>query len=305
MALTTTAAFDPILSDMLDKIGMNDFPGLRILPPAERGISQGKYPIFDAEQFDNDSAKKRAPGTKFSRRDFKYGQQSFDTEQYGEEGVLPDEDANQADQDGISDARGAIAKFLRRDLLVGHDRRVADVVYNAAFNSTSATAAMSSNSTAKPIEDMQNAVERLKLKGFTDNLKLVIESSLWQEFKNTDDVREIFNGNGQFFQEQVLRDAIGIDEIIICNSAYNSAAKGKSASRTKIWPTDKYLIGRITGGDFANGGFGRTIAYNENGGVFSAEEYRDETIKADVLRVYNAVDEVISNTLEAELITGV
>jgi len=304
MSLTTSEVFDPILSDMLNKIGTNDFPGLRILPPALKGVSEGKYPIFDAEQFDNDSAAKRAPGTKFSRRDFKYGQQVFATEQYGEEGVLPDEDTNKAEQDGISDVRASIAKFLRRDLLTGHDRRVADVVYSAAFNSTAATAAMSAASTAKPIRDIQNAVERLKLNGFIDDLVLVIESSLWTELKNTDDVRNVFNGNGQFFSQAVIQEAFGVNDIIVCNSAYNSAAKGKSASRSKIWPTDKYLVAQLKGGDFSNGGIGRTISYAENGGIFSAEEYRDEIIKSDILRVYNAVDEVIINTNAGELITG-
>lgn len=304
MSLSTTAQFNPILSEALNKIGENSFVGTRILPVREVGTSNGKYPIFSEGEFDNNSSKERAPGTAFARRDFSYGQQSYDCVQYGLEGVLPDEDRNKANQDGISDVQASIAMKLQRDLMVGHELRVQSLVYGAGFSSNSATAAMSSTSTAKPIKDIQQAVERLSGDGFSDNLALVIEESLYNEMLNTDDLRNIFNGAAVYTNLDVVRSALGVSEIIICPSRYNSAAKGQTASRSKIWPTNKYLVGQIAGGDFSAGGFGRTLAYTPDGGVFSAEEYRDETIKADIQRVYNSVDEVIINTNAAEIITG-
>ncbi len=305
MSLTTSATFNPILSEALNKVGGNKFVGLSILPVRNVGTKSGTYPVFDADHFDNDTSKQRAPGAKFARRDFKYSSQDFKCLQYGLEGVLPDEDETQANDDGVTEASGAIAAELQRDLMVGHELRVQEIVYGAAYNSTGATASMSAGATAKPIKDIQNAVERLGGNGFNDNLALIIEESLFNEMLNVDDVRSIFNGNGTYTDRQVLRDALGVSQIIVCPTRYNSAAKGKSATRSKVWPTDKYLVAQVGGGDFANGGIGRTLAYSADGGIFTAEGYRDEGIKSDILRVYNSCDEVVINVNAGELITGV
>jgi len=305
MSLYTSATFNPILSEALNKIGANQFVGTRVLPVRDVATKNGQYPTFGEDQFDLNASKERAAGSLFARRDFSYGQQDFSCKQYALEGVLPDEDETQANDDGISDAKGAIAQKLQRDLMVGHELRAAAAMSAAGFNSTTATAVMSNLAAAKPIVDIQNAVERLNGNGFYDGLALIIETSLFNEMVNTDDVRGIFNGNGQYTNRQVILDALGVQEIIITPTRYNSAGKGKTAVRSKIWSDDTYFVGQVAGGDFANGGFGRTLSYGPDGGVFSAEDYRDEPIKSDVLRVLNSVDEVIINTNACEKIDTV
>lgn len=303
MSLYTSASFNPILSEALNKIGENRFVGTQILPVRNVSTKNGQYPVFGAAQFDNNASKARAAGSLFARQDFSYDQAEYLCKQYALEGVLPDEDETQANADGVTDAAASIAQKLQRDLMVGHELRVAAQIAAAGFNATAATAAMSAAG-AKPIEDIQNAVERLNGNGFYDNLALIIETSLFNEMINTDDVRGIFNGNGQYNNRQVMLDAFGVNQIIICPTRYNSAAKGKAAARTKIWETDTMYVGQVAGGDFANGGFGRTLSFGPDGGVFTAETYRDEPIKSDVLRVLNSVDESIINTEACEKITG-
>jgi hypothetical protein len=289
---------------MLNKIGESRFVGTQILPFKQSAVSEGKYPVFGAEQFDNNASKPRSPGSKAARIDFEYGADVFACKQYMLEAPLPDEDANRAAQNGISDLRASLAMKLQRNLMVGHELRVSSIVYGAAFNSTAQTGApMSTTATALPIVTIQNAVERLNANGFF-NPSLVIESSLFNELMNTDDVRSIFNGAAVYTNRQVLLDAFGVSNIIICPTRYNTAAKGKDASRTKIWPDDKYLVAELAGGDFSAGGIGRTIAYAPDGGAFTAETYRSSEIKSDILRVYNSVDEKIINVLAGELITS-
>lgn len=304
MSFYTSASFNPILSEALNKIGENRFVGTQILPVRDVATKTGQYPVFGDDQFDLNASKERAAGSSFARRDFAYGQQDFSCKQYALEGLLPDEDATQASDDGISDAAGAIAQKLQRDLMVGHELRVASVMNAAGFNAVAQTGGAMSAAGAKPISSIQNAVERLQGNGFYDDLALIIEVSLFNEMLNTTDVRGIFNGNGQYTDRQVILDALGVNQIIICPTRYNSAAKGKAAARSKIWSTDSYFVGQVAGGDFANGGFGRTLAYSPDGGVFTAETYRDEPIKSDVLRVLNSVDEAIINPNAAEKITA-
>lgn len=306
MSLYANNAFNPVLSEALNKIGENRFVGTQILPVRNVSTKNGDYPVFSDDQFDLNDSAVRTAGSSFARRDFDYTKQSYSTIQYALEGVLPDEDESKANDDGITDAAGAIAQKLQRDIMVGHELRVASVLNaGSTFNETAATARMSAADTAKPIVDIQNAVERLNANGFFDGLALIIENSLFNEMLNTDDVRNIFNGNGQYTDRQVLRDALGVNQIIICPTRYNSAKKGQAASRTKIWSDDSYYVAQVAGGEFSNGGIGRTLAYQPDGGVFTAETYRDEPIKSDVLRVFMSTDEVIINGNAGEKITTV
>ena len=305
MSLYTSASFNPVLSEALNKIGENQFVGTQILPVRDVATKTGQYPVFGDDQFDLNASVARAAGSAFARRDFAYGQQDYSCQQYALEGLLPDEDITKASDDGVSDSAAAIAQKLQRDIMVGHELRVAASINGAAFNATAQTGgAMSDADAAKPISSIQNAVERLNGNGFYDSLALIIETSLFNEMINTVDVRGIFNGNGQYTNRQVILDALGVNQIILCPTRYNSAAKGKAAARTKIWSDSTYFVGQVGGGDFANGGFGRTLAYSPDGGVFSAETYRDEPIKSDVLRVFNSVDEAIINTNACEKITA-
>jgi len=305
MSLYTSATFNPVLSEALNKIGENQFVGTQILPVRNVSTKTGQYPVFGDDQFDINASKVRSAGSAFARRDFAYGQQDYSCKQYALEGLLPDEDLTKANDDGVSDAAAAIAQKLQRDIMVGHELRVAAAINAAAFNATAQTGgAMSDADAAKPIASIQNAVERLNGNGFYDNLALIMETSLFNEMINTVDVRGIFNASGQYTNRQVILDALGVNQIILCPTRYNSAAKGKAVVRSKIWSDSTYFVGQVGGGDFANGGFGRTLAYTPDGGVFSAEQYRDEPIKSDVLRVFNSVDEVIINTNACEKITA-
>lgn len=307
MALTTTSDFNPVLTELLNKIGSNRFVGTRIAPIRTVQTKSGVYPVFDSDQFDNDASKERAPGSNAARMDFGYSQDDFTCKQYMLEGLLPDEDRSKASDDGISDAEAQLAMLLQRNLMVGHERRVKDLLYpgTSPFNSENATAVMSSTADAKPITDIQKAVQRLNANGHFDGLAVIIEDSLYYEMINTDDFRDITNGASSYPNENLIRGVLGVNEIIVCTNRYNSAKKGQNASRTKVWPDNKYLVASIAGGDFAAGGFARTLAYAPDGGAFTAETYREETKKSDVLRVFNSLDEVIINSTAAELIATV
>lgn len=304
MSVTTDATLNPIVTDLVNLIGNNEFVGTRVLPVKNSNKKKGIYPVFGATEFDNNASKSIAPGAKYPRRDTRTGSDDFYCKKHGLEHPIPDEDVVDAEEGGISDIKGSISSLTARDLMIGHELRVANLVYSAGFNATSATQPMSDKAAATPIEDIQKAVRRLSGNGFNRNLSLIIEDSLYDEMINTDDVRSIFNGAAVYTNRQVLLDAFGVQEIIICPTRYNSAAKGKAAVRTKVWPVDQYVVGQVVGGEFAEGGFGRTIAYQRLGGLFTAEEYRDTEGDSDIIRVKNFVDEVIINTNAGEKITG-
>ena len=164
---------------------------------------------------------------------------------------------------------------------------------------------MSTVATATPIADINNAVMRLNANGIFRGINLVIEASLYQEMLQTDDMRNLINGSGTFAwaTDQVAR-VLGVDDVIVAKSQYNSAMKGQTRSGTKVWPTTSYYVASLANGPFSNGGIGRTLAYNARGGQFVSETYRTEQPPASVVRVRNCVDEIIINANAGEIISG-
>jgi hypothetical protein len=301
----SSATFQPIVSQAVNEADRQRFVGTRILPVVLSGSKKGKYAVIQASQFNNDLSKPRSPGSNFASASSEYTTGTFDCVEYGIENSLDDLDVQEASTDAMLDIATVAANQLADDLMIGHELRVASSLSGAGFTSTAATAAMSSASTAKPIQDINNAILRLNAAGIFSGINLIIEASLFQEMLQTDDLRALINGSGSLALsvDQVSR-VVGVDSIVLCNTRYNAAKKGQSASSSKVWSDSTFYVAQLAQGPFANGGIGRTMGYSVRGGVFAAETYRTEQPPASVIRVRSCVDEIIINANAGQLITG-
>ena len=302
---SSSATFQPIINEVVNEVDRQQFVGNSILPLVQTSTQKGKYAKIVANQFDNDVSKPRAAGSNFARTSGEYESGSFECVEYGVENSLDDLNIVEAASDALLDIVSVSANQLADDLMVGHELRVASALSGASFNSTAATAAMSVAASATPIADVNNAVIRLNQNGIFNNIQLIMEASLYQEMLQTDDMRNLINGSGTMFwsQDQVAR-VLGVDGVVLCKTRYNSAKKGQSASRADIWPTSSYYVASIAGGPLSSGGIGRTMAYTRRGGAFVSETYRTEQPPANVVRVRMNTDELITNALAGEKITG-
>lgn len=302
---SSSATFQPIINEVVNEVDRQQFVGNSILPLVQTSTQKGKYAKIVANQFDNDVSKPRAAGSNFARTSGEYESGSFECVEYGVENSLDDLNIVEAASDALLDIVSVSANQLADDLMVGHELRVASALSGASFNSTAATAAMSVAASATPIADVNNAVIRLNQNGIFNNIQLIMEASLYQEMLQTDDMRNLINGSGTMFwsQDQVAR-VLGVDGVVLCKTRYNSAKKGQSASRADIWPTSSYYVASIAGGPLSSGGIGRTMAYTRRGGAFVSETYRTEQPPANVVRVRMNTDEIITNALAGEKITG-
>ena len=302
---SSAASFQPVISEVVNEVDRQEFVGARILPYLSVNNRQGKFVKIIASQFDNDVSKPRAAGSNFASVTGEYEAATFECVEYGVENSMDDIDIAQAETDAQLDILAVAANQLADDLMVGHELRVASALSGASFTSTAATAAMSVVASATPIGDINAAVLRLQADGIRKNITLVIEASLYSEMLQTDDMRNLINGSGSFFwaQDQVAR-VLGVDEIVIATTRYNSALKGQTGSRASIWPTTSYYVLSVSDGPMSGGGVGRTLCYTDRGGQFVSETYRTEQPPANVIRVRNSCDEVILNANAGEIITG-
>jgi hypothetical protein len=302
---SSAASFQPVISEAVNAVGRNRFAGAIVLPFYSVDKSQGKYSKITAAQFDNDVTKPRAAGSNFAQTSSEFTAATFECLEYGAENSLDDLDIASAESDAQLDITTVAANQLADDLMIGHEIRVANALSGASFTSTAATAAMSVVASATPIADINAAVLRLNADGVFDRIHLIMEASLYAEMLQTDDMRNLINGSGNMVwaKDQVAR-VLGVDEIVIANTRYNSAIKGQSASRSSVWPTTSYYVAQVADGPFVNGGIGRTAYFSARGGTFTSETFRTEQPPASVVRVRCNCDELIINASAGETISG-
>jgi len=300
------ASFQPVISEVVNACSEQPFVGEVIAPVQPVNIRTGKYVKVEANQFNNDLSKPRAAGSNFAMAIGEYTSQTFECLEFGVDNQLDDIDIAQAETDAQFDVTASVAQRLRDDLRIGHEIRVANLMSAASFGSTSATAAMSVAASATPIADINAAVFRLNSNGIFGDIAVVMESSLYSEMLLTDQMKSLVNGAawGPAWQTEQVSRVVGVDSIVVCNTRYNAALKGQTASTSKIWPTTSYYVAQVRGGSLSSGGCARTLAYTERGGVFITETYRTEQPPANVIRVRMSTDEVILNANAGEKVTG-
>jgi len=305
MFASAAASFQPVISEVVNEVDRQSFVGGKVLPYQPVNTRKGKFVKIISSQFDNDVSKPRAAGSNFAQMTGEYEAATFECTEYGVENSLDDIAVAEAETDALLDIVSVAANQLADDLMVGHEIRAASALSGAGFNGTAATAAMSVVASATPINDVNQAVLRLSASGIRKNITLVMADSLYQEMLQTDDMRNLINGSGSmFFSQDQVQKVLGVDDIILCSTRYNSAVKGQTASRAVIWPTTSYYVASIAGGPLSNGGIGRTLCYTDRGGQFVSETYRTEQPPANVIRVRNSCDELIINANAGEEITG-
>jgi hypothetical protein len=110
----------------------------------------------------------------------------------------------------------------------------------------------------------------------------------------------------RLLSEQEVAQAVGVDQVLVGRAPKNSAKKGQSYSGSFIWGDSYIALGYVAGGEFAAGGFGRSILWGADSPVpFVAETYRDEARRSNVLRVRQHVSEkVVDGSSIIRITTG-
>ena len=303
---SSTASFNPVINEAVNAVDRQQFVGTRILPIQNTPSMSGKYVKVTAAQFDNDVSKPRAAGSNFSQTSSEYGSGSFACEQYGVENAIDSIDLQKAESDALYDVATAAAKRLADNLMVGHELRVASSLSGAGFNGTAATAVMSNASTATPIADVNNAVQRLYANGQFTGIHLIIESSLYQEMTQTDDMRNLINGSGAlaYSTDQVAK-VLGVEGVLLFATPDTiPPPRVKLPAGAKSGPPHPTMLPAFRAVPYPMAALVAPLVIM-NWGAFTTETFRTEQPPAKRwLRVSQCVDEIIINDSAGEKITG-
>ena len=276
----------------------------------------GRYPRYKLEKgelLNVEMETERAPHSAYKRVSRSWQWETYDCVDRGLEGAV--DDTEQAEMAKFFDVEVKEAKLVRRNVALSYEKRVADLVMsssNSGFTAAnSAVAYTEANiATIDLARDIQAAKRYLEARGVNpDDVSLVMAREVWDRLRRATKLLSYVFGNTNNMGNQKLSltavaDALEVKEILVSGRHYNAGKKGGSANLSAIWGTSTVLVANLAAGDFNNGGIGRTITWTADGdGLYTAETYRNENTREDIVRVRQNTGEKIIDTNEGYLIT--
>jgi len=315
MALTTTTIRGDIAQAVYEGRSnrQNLFIGTDVMPLYVADVRSGEYLKINlgGSEALNDDATKVAPGAAYPRVSRKFTSDTYNTTEYGLEEVLPD--ATQRDLARFLDVEVAVADMLLSQITIGHEARVATATFAAnGLTAISASADYTeANITAFDVpRDVAGAKLELAKYGVLPNT-LIMSASVFERVRRSAKVQNQFFGvvpsdQCRLLSEQEVAAAVGVDRVLVGRAPKNTAKKNQAYSGGFIWGNTYMSLAYIAGGEFAAGGFGRTILWGADSPVpFVAETYRDEARRSNVLRVRQHTSEkVIDGSSIIRITTG-
>ena len=275
------------------------FIGLDVLPILSVPARSGEYVKIEVgagEAFNSD-ALKTSPGADRSRVTRRFTTDNYTTVSYELEELLPDESS--ADLGRYFDVEVSSATFLANNLLIGHEQRVADLLYGASISAISANAAYTAGSTdtldlAKDVDDAQTELAKKNVTADTVIMSLQVFNRVRRSTKLLNNlfgpVKNVSQARPATAQE--VADALNVERILIGRAAKNGAKKGQSFSGSFIWSNTKVIVAKLGAGEFTAGGLGRTLLWSEDSPTpLVTETYRDEARRSNVIRARHNTSE--------------
>jgi hypothetical protein len=285
----------------------------------------GRYPKFTigkGELLKRESQKRGATGT-YNESDEVFEWDSYQTVEYGHEKRI--DDVVRKQMRDFFDAEMVTAKFCMNKLMLDYEVEAAAAMMTPSSNAGvdgKFVATSTPTGTATYAEanlefmdvpaDINAVIEQLTLVGEEPNT-MVMSLSLFNRIKRSKKLQTYLYGHlnttqgGSNITSQIIADAFGIANVIVAKKSHDTAIKGKSSAATvaPVWGNSHIWIGDVQGGDFMNGGAGRTIIWDgdSEGGLFTTDQYRDEARRGDKIRVRSNRTIKLINPNSARLLT--
>jgi hypothetical protein len=297
----------PEISAFLEEA--SDDPGLvaaKLLPIYTSAARAGRYPkiqIGAGALLKNYSTKRGTTGT-YNEVARAFVWDTFDCQDYGL--IERVDDVVSREMSNFFDVEVYTAKFVREELELDYEIRVAGLIFNAntfTVQNSSAAYTIANLATFNFPTDLNGIMYTLKLRRYAPNT-IWMNRAVWNRIRASTFLQNYLYGNigaGTQFRSIAPSDigaAFGIPNVLICDASVdptplNKANAGQNAQAISlaalapVWSSAYIGVGKVAGGDFKSGGMGRTISWGADvqGGMFITETYRDENRRGNTIRV--------------------
>ena len=290
-------AVDPVLTNILlgYKQDAGRFVADRVFPPVSVADKDGTYYIFDKKYWFTNQAELRAPGTQFARADFGATTSTYATLQYALSTPIADE--IRASNQAPMDLERAAVEFLAQKMLLKREIDWATNFHKSGVwgTSGSVTAKFDAYSTSDPVKDIQAAVRTISnntgmmpntfVAGYIVQDRLVNHPDILDRIKYT---TAAVMGN----VEGALASVFGLQNWWIGKAVYSNTNEASAFSSTAILDDDLLVCYVNPNPGIFSATAGLTFTWQPGGGLGSADSYREENVKADVVRAWMQYDHV-------------
>jgi len=281
------------------------FAGRIMAPLMPVGEQAADYPIMLRENFIKPADDSRAEGASYNAIGGEFGKGTYSTEDRGLK--YPIDDRRRRRFARFIDAEQSAARILWYQLLLAHEIRVKSLFEGAGFTSNAAATAWSS-AAAVPLTDLAARMTTLEQStGIQrDRFTLAIPAADKTELLATTQVIDKSKYTYVGVQPAELTNAqiaamLEIKQVLTLKSAVDSKEEGVTPSMANIWTAGKVwlLVTAEENAPLEMPSAARTMVWTpESGAPFISESYRDDDIRADIVRHRWDVDEVLTAELD-------
>ena len=291
------------------------FVASSLLPVYGSEREVGRYPKFrigKGELLKKESQKRGATGT-YNESEEQFEWDSYQTAEYGHEKRVDDTVRKQMRD--FFDSDMVTAKFCMNKVMLDYEVEAATAIMDPSVFTASAAGTAYTEANLATMDfpaDLNATIEALTLNGEEPNT-IVISLSVYNRLKRSKLLQTYLYGHlnttqgGSNITPTLVAEAFGIPNIVIAKKSYDNAIKGKQ-NVVPVWGNSHIWVGEVQGGDFMNGGCGRTIIWDADseGGLFTTDQYRDEARRGDKIRVRsNRVIKIVNPNSGRLIATGI
>lgn len=290
----------------------------QVLPVMEVALASGDFGKIPIEELLQKRTTLRGSSGDYARGHWNFTKDSFATEEHGAEEPVDERDAKlyaeYIDAEMISSER-AIDIVLRN-----FEQRVSDLIFNAttwtgASLTTGITNEWDDVTNAVPITDVEAAVQKVyDNSGLWPNA-LIINRKVFRNLRLVDQItaRIAATGAGDRIRAsditmKQLAEVFDLQHIIVAGGSKNTADEGQSATLSPLWSDEYAMVCKIAEGqDIKEPCIGRAFHWGEDGSNIggAVESYRDEAVRADIMRARMETDEKVLYTEMGHLLSNI
>ena len=279
--------------------------GQKLLPVKGVKTRAGEYPRLDLAEgklMRRGSTKRNSSGA-YNETNRSHGWDNYSCEDRGLEERIDDTKAKEmGDFFSLEKLTG---KLIRRNVALDFEVNAAGIIMNEGnFDKvTAGTAYTGANIDDTDVpEDIDAALEALIGRGECAN-SIVMSLKLWNYIKRTKQLHayvwgKISDSTGKKqITPSIFGEAFDIENVHIAKGYADSSKTKSTTSIAAIWGTSHIWLGDVQGGDFDNGGAGRTLVWEADcpSGLYATETYRDAPRRSDMMRVRsNSIEKIVN-----------
>ncbi len=286
-----------------------------VMPPLSVDAKSGTYPklqIADAELAKAQSTIRERGGS-YGRVSRKWTTDNYDCVDRGLEEPVDDVDVK--DVGRFFNLEASASRLTYRNVALDYEKRVAAQTFNTANygNAVNSVVAYTGPNLATidfP-QDVLGAIDRVE-----DNLVLpntiVIPKAVFTRLALSGKLQQWVRGQLKGTVDMPINAKniaasfadFGIEQVLIGRAREDTAKKGQAKSMAQIWPNTHVWVGYCNTGASTpqDGGAGFTFYWNQEGGFFVTETYRDNPRRSNMVRVRQNTTEKVTDGTAGTLI---